>query len=98
MRRGQTMSPALDTRFSVLPNRLFITLGQVTTTASSIQEKDGPYLFGPQLINLKNETEKKILQGTLSSQKSCYSYMNYFFIYILSPSESLLEMGRHYAT
>lgn len=52
------MSPALDTRFSVLPNRLFITLGHVTTTASSIQEKDGPYLFGPQLINLKNETEK----------------------------------------
>lgn len=72
-------------------------LGHVTASAS-IQEKKGPYLFGPQLTNFKNEIEKKILQGTLSSQKSCYSYMNYFFTYRLSPLESLLEMGRHYAT
>lgn len=94
------MSPALATRFFCSSQQTFCNLGHVRATASSIQEKDGPYLFGPQLINCKNEIEKKkkTLQGTLSSQKSCYSYMNYFFVYRLSPSESLLETGRHYAT
>lgn len=41
------------------PQQTFCNLRYVTATASSIQEKDGPYLFGPQLLNLKNEIGKK---------------------------------------
>lgn len=53
------MSPALATRFFCSSQQTFCNLGHVRATASSIQEKDGPYLFGPQLINCKNEIEKK---------------------------------------
>ena len=87
------MSPDPDTRFSALPNRL-CNIGYVTASAST--QGRSLLSFGPQLINHKNETKKKIPQGTLINlQKSYYSNTNY---YRLSPSESLLEMGRHYAT
>jgi hypothetical protein len=65
---GQTLRSDWETWFLFFPNS-FWSLGHFTTS-TSIQEKDGPYLFGLQVINLKNEIKKrKIIQGTLSSQK-----------------------------
>lgn len=52
----------VDTWLSVLPSGVCNNLGRVTASASR-QEKGGPYLFGPQLINLKSEIEKKFYKA-----------------------------------
>lgn len=57
----QTTSPELDTWLSVLPVEVAIALD--ITASASRPEKDGPYLFGPQLINLRNEIEKKFYKA-----------------------------------
>lgn len=52
----------VDTWLSVLPSGVCNNLGRVTASASR-QGKDGPYLSGPQLINLKSEIEKKFYKA-----------------------------------
>lgn len=59
---NKPLSPELDTWLSVLPSGGCNNLGRVTASASR-PEKDGPYLFGPQLINLRNEIEEKFYKA-----------------------------------
>lgn len=83
---GQTLNPDLENWLLLFPSRF---CNPEHVTAFNLHSrKEGPYLFGPQFINLKN-VRKKNVQGTLSSSEiHAISYMKFFLTYRLSPSET----------